>query len=174
MTTPATCASSARAPARGATSSASWPGHLEPRRCARLIELHPGNAARARRAARAARLAGVELLCADAGSMDSYLGAVPAGLVLMCGVFGNVGDGDVRRTIRCLPRICAAGATVIWTRSRRVPDLTPSIRRWLSQAAFVEQSFDAPRDVLFSVGVYRFAGAPQPPLPGLQLFRFAG
>jgi hypothetical protein len=139
---------------------------------ARLIELDPGNVAVAREAARTAGLPQVEVVCADAGGMDAYLGAVPADLVLMCGVFGNIAQSDVHRTIRGLPRLCAAGATVIWTRSRRSPDLTPAIRRWLADAEFVERSFDAPADALFSVGVHRFMGSPRPPLPGLRLFRF--
>jgi hypothetical protein len=139
---------------------------------ARLVELDYSNVAAAQRAAGDAGLAGVEVVCGDAGSIDAYLGAVPADLVLMCGVFGNISDSDVRRTVEHLPHLCAAGATVIWTRSRRSPDLTPAIRGWLADAGFVEQSFDAPADALFSVGVHRFAGTPQPPVAGRQLFRF--
>src|SRR5206468_868995 len=119
---------------------------------ARLVELDPSNVAAARRAVSRAGLMGIEVVCADAGSIDAYVGAVPADLVLMCGVFGNISDSDVRRTVEQLPLMCAAGATVIWTRSRRAPDLTPSIRRWLADAGFIEQSFQAPGDVLFSVG----------------------
>src|SRR4051794_34952815 len=88
---------------------------------ARLIELDPSNVAAARRAVSGAGLTGVEVVCGDAGSIDAYAGVVPADLVLMCGVFGNISDGDVRRTIEQLPLLCAAGATVIWTRSRRAP-----------------------------------------------------
>lgn len=51
-----------------------------------------------------------------------------------------------------LPRLCAEGATVIWTRARRDSDLTPAVREWLRDAGFVEQAFHAPDDVRFSVG----------------------
>ncbi|NJC68545.1 class I SAM-dependent methyltransferase [Planosporangium thailandense] len=139
---------------------------------ARLIELDRRNVDVARRTARDAGLAGVEVVCADAGLTDAYVGAVPADLVLMCGVFGNISDGDVRRTVGHLPQLCAPDATVIWTRTRRSPDLTPAIRSWLRLARFVERSFDAPADALFSVGVHRFAGAPQPVAPGRRMFEF--
>lgn len=135
---------------------------------ARLVELDPRNAAVAAAHAGPA----VEVVVADAGLTDAYLGAVPADLVMMCGVFGNVPDGDVRRTVEALPMLCARGATVIWTRSRRAPDLTPSIREWFAETGFTERAFDAPEDVELSVGVHRFDGEPRPLVPGQVLFVF--
>ncbi|MBV1850834.1 SAM-dependent methyltransferase [Catellatospora tritici] len=137
---------------------------------ARLIEYDPRNAAAAR--AGAAGLAGVEVLCADAGGFGSYAGAVPADLVLMAGVFGNVSDDDVRATVAALPSLCAPGATVIWTRTRRAPDLTPVIDGWFTAAGFVQRAFHAPDDVLFTVGVHEFTGAPRPLPAGGTMFRF--
>ena len=139
---------------------------------ARLVELDRRNVAIAERAAREAGLDGVDVVRGDAGRIDAYVGAVPADLVLLCGVFGNVSDEDIRRTIDLLPQLCAADATVIWTRSRRAPDLTPDIRAWLAGARFVERSFDAPSDALISVGVHQFVGDPQAPVLGQQMFRF--
>ncbi|MFC7244671.1 SAM-dependent methyltransferase [Catellatospora aurea] len=139
---------------------------------ATLIEYDPRNAAAAR--AEAGRLGlSVTVACADAGLTESYADAVPADLVLFAGVFGNIGDADVRRTVAALPRLCAPGATVIWTRTRRAPDLTPSIRAWFAEAGFAETVFHAPDDVLFSVGVHRLAAAPRPLGPPARLFRFA-
>ena len=135
----------------------------------RLVEL---DLELARRAAASAP-PGIEVVCADAGSTDAYLGSVPADLVLVCGVFGNIGDGDVRQTVRALPTLCAAGAIVFWTRHRRPPDLTPDIRGWFADAGFEEMSFDAPADVEWSVGVHRFVADPQPIVPGRRLFSFA-
>ena len=77
-------------------------------------------------------------------STDAYEGAVPADLVLVCGVFGNVPPDSIENTVRRLPQLCAPGATVIWTRHRRKPDLTPRIRGWFRAASFVEVSFHAP------------------------------
>ena len=64
------------------------------------------------------------------------------------------------------------GATVIWTRHRLEPDLTRSIRAWLDGSGFVEEAFHAPDDVLFSVGVARFAGRPRRLQPAGRLFTF--
>jgi hypothetical protein len=55
---------------------------------------------------------------------------------------------------------------------RRAPDLTSSVRRWLAAASFYDVAFDAPDDVLFSVGVHRFTGTPMPLAPPDRLFRF--
>jgi hypothetical protein len=137
---------------------------------ARLVELDETNVAAARAAA--AELPGVEVLRADAGDLAAYRGAVPADLVLLAGVLGNVSDVDVRATIGALPSLCAPDATVIWTRTRRAPDLTVAIRRWFAESHFTERAFDAPADVLWSVGVHRFTGRPRPLPPAGQIFRF--
>ncbi|MFI7207907.1 hypothetical protein ACWEEK_24195 [Micromonospora aurantiaca (nom. illeg.)] len=108
---------------------------------------------------------------ADAGDLASYRQAVPADLVIMAGVLGNISDADAHTTIHALPQLCAADATVIWTRTRRAPDLTPAVRRGLADAGFSEQAFTAPDDVLFSVGVHRFTGTPQP-LENGKIFQF--
>jgi hypothetical protein len=137
-----------------------------------LFELDERNVAAAQAAVDDGALRNVAVVRADAGNRTAYVGAVPADLVLMAGVFGNISDTDVQRTITALPELCAADATVIWTRTRRAPDLTPAVRRWLAAADFVEQAFDAPDDVLFSVGVHRFVGVPRPLNPRGELFRF--
>lgn len=80
---------------------------------ARLVELDPRLAARAQAKADAARLGSVDVICADASVADVYAGAVPSELVLLCGVFGNISDADVQRTIGSLPQLCATGAIVI-------------------------------------------------------------
>jgi hypothetical protein len=80
----------------------------------------------------------------------------------------------VQNAIAALPSLCSHGAHVVWTRHRRAPDLTPSIRSWLQEAGFREVAFDAPDEFLFSVGVHRFTGEPAPVRPGLRLFRFVG
>ena len=138
---------------------------------ATLLEGDERNVAAAETAA--VDLPNVRVLQVDAGDLAAYVGSVPADLVLMAGVFGNVSDADVYRTIEALPQLCASGATVIWTRSRRAPDLTPTLRCWLKEAGFVEHAFHAPDAVLFSVGVHRFAGVPVPLSPPGRLFQFA-
>lgn len=140
---------------------------------ARLVELDWRNAAIARAAFAAAGLPAVDVVTGDASLTDAYAGAVPADVVLVCGVFGNLADADVARTIDHLPGLCAPGATVVWTRHRRPPDLTVEIRSWLARAGFEEVAFEAPEDVLFAVGAHRLRAAPAPLAPGVRLFTFA-
>jgi len=137
---------------------------------ATLLEGDERNVAAAQTAA--ADLPNVKVVQVDAGDLAAYVGAVPADLVLTAGVFGNLSDADVHRSIHALPQFCASGATVIWTRSRRAPDLTPTVRCWLKEAGFVEQAFHEPDGVVFSVGVHRFAGDPVPLSAPGRLFQF--
>ncbi|MEH0927441.1 class I SAM-dependent methyltransferase family protein [Micromonospora sp. CPCC 205558] len=137
-----------------------------------LIEYDPRNVAAARARAAAANLDTVTVMQADAGDLGSYRQAVPADLVIMAGVLGNISDANVHATINALPQLCAAEATVIWTRTRRTPDLTSEVRTWLADAGFAEQAFHAPDGVLFSVGVHRFTGTPQPLASQGKIFEF--
>ncbi len=140
---------------------------------ARLVELDPRNVAVARELAAAAGLDDVEVVEGDAAVTDAYAGAVPADLVLMCGVFGNVSDADLQRCVRLLPQLCAPGATVVWTRHRENPDITPTLRDWFADAGFTEIGYDhGPDGTRYGVGAHRFAGQPAPLRPGLRLFTF--
>ena len=139
---------------------------------ARLIELDPRNAESARAFARNADLDRVEVVTADASETNAYLGAVPADLVLMCGVFGNISDEDVERTVRLLPGFCAREALVIWTRGRRLPDLTPAICRWFGEAGFEERAFESPGPDSYSVGMHQLIGEPAPLQSDRRLFTF--
>jgi hypothetical protein len=141
---------------------------------ARLVELDGASVARARLEAAEPDLRGVEVVAMDASSTAAAVGAVPADIVLLCGIFGNISDEDVERTVRAAPMLCAPGATVIWTRHRAEPDLTPDIRRWFVDAGFAEVGFDAPDDVHFGVGSNRLVSSPLDLVPDLQLFTFVG
>jgi hypothetical protein len=136
----------------------------------RLVELDPELAARAHSAAPE----GIEISCADASTTSAYEGAVPADLVLVCGVFGNIGDNDIAHTINTLPSLCAPGATVIWTRHRRPPDRTVLARDAFVRAGFEEVAYDAPDGFLFGVGAHRLASQPTPFEPGVEMFTFVG
>jgi hypothetical protein len=140
---------------------------------ARLVELDPSLAGDARAYAAAHGLDTVEVLEADAGRTGSYAGVVPADLVMMCGVWGNVTDEDVRGSIRVLRELCAPGATVVWTRGRfRSGDLTGDIRTWFGEAGFEEVAFDAPVDATYRVGAHRIVGDPATPGADRTFFTF--
>ena len=141
---------------------------------ARLVELDERNVAFARQAAQAAGLHGVEVLQADAGITDACAGAVPAQIVMACGIFGNITGSDIQATVAALPSLCAPGALVLWTRHRSPPDLTPAIRSWLGEAGFREEAFDTSHDGFMSVGAHRRAGEPATLALGQRLFSFPG
>lgn len=79
-------------------------------------------AVRARRSA-AAVTSHVEVRTLDAGVTDAYLGAVPAEVVLLVGILGNISDGDLARTINHAPALCRPAATPLWSRARARGDL---------------------------------------------------
>ncbi|MBW8487600.1 SAM-dependent methyltransferase [Actinomadura parmotrematis] len=121
-----------------------------------LVEIDPANVLAAQRAAAAAGLAGFRAIAADAARTAVYTGAIPADLVLACGVFGNIGDGDVRRTISILPQLCAPGARVVWTRNRQPPDLTPQILGWFADHGFAAEWISPAEGPGYGVGVHRY------------------
>lgn len=139
---------------------------------ARLVELDERNVAIARQAAQAAGLENVETVQGDAGTTDACAGAVPARIVVVCGIFGNISPEDIRGTVRALPGLCAPDALVLWTRHRGALDLTPSIRSWFGEAGFREEAFDVGEDGFMSVGAHRLAGEPAAFTPGRRLFTF--
>ncbi|WP_189932912.1 class I SAM-dependent methyltransferase family protein [Streptomyces sulfonofaciens] len=140
---------------------------------ARLVELDARNAAVAAESARAAGLDRVEVVTGDAARTDHYRGLVPADLVLLCGLFGNISDADVERTIGYTTQLCAPGGRTIWTRHRRAPDLVPRICAWF-RAHGHEPEFVSEPDAGFGVGVHRFTGVPAPLEEGARMFSFIG
>jgi len=152
------------------------PGH--PRRdqvTAVLVEADPRNVQVARDRAAAAALTQVQVRQADASRPESFADALPADVLLLCGIFGNISDTDIERTAAAAPALCAPGATVIWTRHRRPPDLTPRIRAWFTSAGFEELAFDAlDTTALAAVGAGRLSHAASVGLPSGPLFTFRG
>jgi hypothetical protein len=151
------------------------PGH--PRRDdvhAVLVESDPRNAEAARRAAAQAGLAQVEVREADAAAVAGFADALPADVLLLCGIFGNISDEDIKFTVEAAPAMCRPGGTVIWTRHRRTPDLTPQIRDWFAASGFDELAFDAldTEDRLMTVGANRLRRAATAGLPDRALFTF--
>jgi SAM-dependent methyltransferase len=146
----------------------SHPRRLDVR--ARLVELDPELAARARRRAAALDLDAVDVVTGDAALTDHYLALVPADLVLVCGVFGNIDAADIERTIGHCAALCRPGGTVVWTRNRREPDQVPLICDWFAQNGFTLDFVTEPDD--FGVGAHRHTGQARRPVPGATMFTF--
>lgn len=146
-----------------------------PRVRALLVELDPELADRARRRVAELGLDRVRVHTGDAGRPAGYAELLPAHIVLACGVFGNVGDDDVRRTVGALPAMLAPGGWVIWTRGRGADgtDASQPIRRLFASHGFTEVAFTAPADAKFRVGLHRLGRTPltAAELPA-ELFRF--
>jgi hypothetical protein len=137
-----------------------------------LIEVHPVLAEAARRSARDAALPNVEVRVADAGNTTAYLGAVPADLVLLVGIFGNISLSDVECTVRTAPQLCAPGATLVWSRS---PQHGPNdaIRGWFAESGFVEVDYaEGVTADPVGLGCVRLVGDAVPLAPGRRLFTF--
>lgn len=139
-----------------------------------LLELDPTLAARAReQAASSVPSAHVTVRTIDAGSTTAYAGAVPADLVLLVGIFGNISDDDVKRTIDAAPQLCRPGATLLWSRGRKDGDLNPQVRRWFADAGFAELDYlTLDRGNHPAVGAMRYDGPPRPLVREARLFTF--
>jgi hypothetical protein len=138
-----------------------------------LVESDDRNAGLARQAAAAQGLSQVEVRQADASLIAEFADALPADVLLLCGIFGNVSAEDIKRTVQAAPALCRAGATVIWTRHRRPPDLTPQVRAWFTENGFEEIAFDAlGTNALTSVGVSRLGRPAVRGWPRDRLFTF--
>ncbi|HEY6474882.1 MAG TPA: class I SAM-dependent methyltransferase family protein [Acidimicrobiales bacterium] len=140
-----------------------------------LVELDPALVAFARARAGAAGLGDhVRVVEGDASLSHWYAADVPADLVLVCGIFGNISAADITATVRALPSFCRPGARVLWTRHRRPPDATPAVRADFAAAGFTEIAFEAPAATVMTVGHHRFDGATAPFDPDRRLFEFVG
>lgn len=146
-----------------------------------LLELHPGLAQQARDAAVAAHLSEVEVRTLDAGVSDAYSGAVPADVILLVGLFGNIRDEDLWRLVAFTPQLCRPGTTLIWSRGRRFSralpgvseDLNDDLRARFAAAGFTETAY-VTRDSGSrpALGVVRYTGVPVDLVVGQQLFSF--
>lgn len=108
----------------------------------------------------------------DASVSLVYEAVIPADLILLCGVLGNISEEDVENTISNLAMFCKAGTKVIWTRNRRAPDATPKIRKLFVNNGFVENAFIAPEHNTYAVGVSEFKATPKQFDKNIKLFTF--
>lgn len=122
-----------------------------------LIELEPLLVQDAQANVAAAGVA-LDVRCGDAADTEAFANVVPVDVLVLVGIFGNITEDDVATTIRAVPAICRSGATVIWTRHRRAPDLTPKIRQWFKEAYCSPIDFSSPGPTSFAVASERFIG----------------
>ncbi|MFZ0248978.1 MAG: methyltransferase domain-containing protein [Acidimicrobiales bacterium] len=110
----------------------------------------------------------------DASQSRLYAEDVPADIVLVCGVFGNISAGDITHTIRAMRGWCVPRGHVIWTRHRRPPDVTPAVRAEFAEVGFTEVAFVTPEGTIQGIGHHRLDGSTAPFVADEQLFEFVG
>jgi SAM-dependent methyltransferase len=113
----------------------------------------------------------LEVRCADASDPTNFDDVAPVDLLLLVGIFGNISDVDIRNTINAVPSFCKPGATVIWGRYRREPDLTPRIREWFDAVGCTSTGFVSPGVGSHSSASERVERSSSDPLP-TKLFTF--
>jgi hypothetical protein len=136
-----------------------------------LVELDAELASSASERARAAEVT-AQVIVGDAGRSTTWREHLPADLLMLCGIFGNISDADIRTTVTASPSMLTPGGAVIWTRGAfGEVDLRPQIRQWFVEAGFEELGFEAEPHG-YGVGVARIREpVPASPVPE-QLFTF--
>ncbi|BAT56144.1 hypothetical protein NOS3756_51460 [Nostoc sp. NIES-3756] len=144
---------------------------------ARLVELNPQLVERGRATIEALGLAKqIEFVNGDATIASNYVGAVPADIVIVCGVFGNLTDeAELGRLLDNLRFLSKQGAFVLWTRghSQGIAH-SDTVRRILSASEFAEVNFKLTATGDMGVGIHRYQGENLPQPKEQQLFVFSG
>ncbi|MBR8840400.1 MAG: class I SAM-dependent methyltransferase family protein [Stigonema ocellatum SAG 48.90 = DSM 106950] len=144
---------------------------------ARLVELNPQLYEQGRAAIESAGLSTqLEFINGDATNSSNYIGAVPADIVIVCGIFGNLSDeAELKRLIRNLPFLSKKGSFVIWTRGHSNGiAYSDTVRKVFRDADFEEVSFRLTFTGDMGVGIHRYLGEGLPLLKDQQLFVFSG
>lgn len=137
-----------------------------------LVELDPALFEAGRQRAADASV-DVTVIAGDAGLRQTWGDVPPVDLLLLCGIFGNISDGDIRATIDAVPALLNDNGTVIWTRGHRAReiDLRPQVRQWFADAGFDEVAYDG-EAIGYGVGVHRRTDRAEPGDVPDRLFSF--
>jgi len=143
----------------------------ERRPVAVLVELDEHLAHNASSESTARGLDTVRVLTGDAGDSSLYRDVLPVDLLMLCGIFGNITEADIRATIDAVPAMLRPQGFVLWTRGNQDPELRPTIRQWFTDMGAREISYDGEPEA-YGVGVSQTRDtAPDRPLPD-PLFTF--
>jgi hypothetical protein len=144
---------------------------------ARLVELNPQLVEHGRATIESLGLTKqIEFINGDATIASNYVGAVPADIVIVCGVFGNLADEiELNRLLENLSFLSKKGAFVLWTRghSNGIP-YSESVRKFLGESGFEEVNFKLTATGDMGVGIHRYLGEGSAVPKEEQLFVFSG
>ncbi len=144
---------------------------------ARLVELNPNLVERGQATIASLGLAKqIEYINGDATISSNYVGAVPADIVIVCGVFGNLANEvELNRLLGNLSFLSKQGAFVIWTRghSNGIP-YSKTVRKFLRESRFEEVNFQLTATGDMGVGIHRYIGENVAAPKEEHLFVFSG
>ncbi|MDZ8237690.1 MAG: class I SAM-dependent methyltransferase family protein [Nostoc sp. ChiQUE01a] len=144
---------------------------------ARLVEIDSNLVERGRATIQSLGLAKqIEFVNGDATIAANYVGAVPADIVLVCGVFGNLSEeAELNRLLDNLSFLSKEGAFVIWTRghSNGIP-YSDNVRKTFRASGFEELNFKLTATGNMGVGIHRYLGKNFTEPKEQQLFVFSG
>lgn len=143
----------------------------------RLVELNPNLVAQGREAIASAGFSEqLEFINGDATNSSNYIGAVPADIVIVCGIFGNLeNEAELKRLIGNLPFLAKTGAFAIWTRGHSDGIAhSDTVRQVFQQAEFAEVEFRLTLTGDMGVGIHRYLGENATLPKDQQLFVFSG
>lgn len=144
---------------------------------ARLVEINSNLVERGRATIESLGLSKqIELINGDATIAANYVGAVPADIVIVCGVFGNLAEeAELNRLLDNLSFLSKQGAFVIWTRghSQGIPH-SDTVRKFFRASGFEEVNFKLTATGDMGVGIHRYLGENLAVPKEQQLFVFSG
>ncbi|MNR04651.1 hypothetical protein D3C85_1206300 [compost metagenome] len=117
-------------------------------------------------------LQNVTVVKGDASLLRTYRDVIPADLILLCGIFGNIANEDILNTIESLAQLSKQGTRVVWTRNLRDPKVVPMIRHSFTANDFKEVDYRTTSDDSYAIGIYEFYGLSQRLKDDIQLFTF--
>ena len=100
----------------------------------------------------------IEFINGDATISFNYVEAVPADIVIVCGIFGNLADeAELNRLLGNLSFLSKQGAFVIWTRGHfNGISYSETVRRLLRESGFEEVNFKLTATGDMGVGLHRY------------------
>lgn len=144
---------------------------------ARLVELNPQLVERGRANIESLGLTKqIEFINGDATSAANYLGAAPADIVIVCGIFGNLADeNELNRLLENLSFLTKKGAFVLWTRGHTHGiAYSEIVRKYFREFGFEEIDFQLTATGDMGVGIHRYLGESIATPKQEQLFVFSG
>lgn len=143
---------------------------------ARLVEINSNLVERGRASIESLGLGKqIEIINGDATLATNYVGTVPADIVIVCGVFGNLEEAELNRLLDNLSFLSKPGAFVIWTRGHSNGiTYSDNVRKILSASGFEEVNFKLTATGDMGVGLHRYLGENLPKPKEQQLFVFSG